>query len=185
MKINSLNNLEKVESESDSRSVVSDSLWPHGLHSPWNSSGQNTGVSSLSLLQRIFPTQGSNPGLLHCQANSLPTETQGRPKNTRVGSPPFSSRSSWPRNQTEVSCIAGGFFTNRVIREALKTLEDSYFPISKSIETSQNGTSIKTDIQVNKIENPKLYLHIYSQLTFDKGARTIQWRKNCLFNKQC
>ena len=33
--------------------------------SPWNSSGQNTGVGSLSLLQGIFPTQGSNPGLLH------------------------------------------------------------------------------------------------------------------------
>ena len=35
--------------------------------SPWNSPGQNTGVGSLSLLQGIFPTQGSNPGLLHCR----------------------------------------------------------------------------------------------------------------------
>jgi len=33
--------------------------------SPWNSPGQNTGVGSLSLLQGIFPTQGSNPGLPH------------------------------------------------------------------------------------------------------------------------
>ena len=32
-------------------------------YSPWNSLGQNTGVGSLSLLQVIFPTQGSNPGL--------------------------------------------------------------------------------------------------------------------------
>ena len=40
-------------------------LRPHGLYSPWNSLGQNTGVGSLSLLQGIFPTQGSNPGLLH------------------------------------------------------------------------------------------------------------------------
>ena len=48
-------------------SVVSDSLWPHGLYSPWNSPGQNTGVGSLSLLQGIFPTQGSNPGLSHCR----------------------------------------------------------------------------------------------------------------------
>ena len=45
---------------------MSDSLRPHGLHSPWNSPGQNTGVGSLSLLQGIFPTQGSNPGLPHC-----------------------------------------------------------------------------------------------------------------------
>ena len=34
---------------------------------PWNSPGQKTGVGSLSLLQGIFPTQGSNPGLLHCR----------------------------------------------------------------------------------------------------------------------
>ena len=53
--------------ESESRSVVSDSLQSHGLHSPWNSPGQNTGLGSLSLLQGIFPTQGSNPGLQHCR----------------------------------------------------------------------------------------------------------------------
>ena len=39
----------------------------HGLYSPWNSPGQNTGVGSLSLLQRIFPTQELNWGLLHCR----------------------------------------------------------------------------------------------------------------------
>ena len=47
--------------------VVSDSLWPHGLYSPWNSPVQNTGVSGWSLLQGIFPTQGSNQGLLLCR----------------------------------------------------------------------------------------------------------------------
>ena len=45
---------------------VSNSLWPPGLYSPWNFPGQNIGVGSLSLLQGIFPTQGSNPGLPHC-----------------------------------------------------------------------------------------------------------------------
>ena len=48
-------------------SVVSNSLRPHGPYSPWNSLGQNTGLGSLSLLQGIFPTQGSNPGLLQCR----------------------------------------------------------------------------------------------------------------------
>jgi len=43
------------------------SLRPHGLYSPWNSLGQNTEVGTLSLLQGIFPTQGSNPGLPHCR----------------------------------------------------------------------------------------------------------------------
>ena len=40
-------------------------LRPHRLYSPWNSPGQNTGAGSFSPLQGIFPTQGSNPGLLH------------------------------------------------------------------------------------------------------------------------
>ena len=39
----------------------------HGLYSPWNSPGQNTGVGSLSLLQGIFPTQELNQGLLRCR----------------------------------------------------------------------------------------------------------------------
>ena len=47
--------LQSVESESESCSVVSNSLQPHGLYSPWNSPGQNTGVGSLSLLQGITP----------------------------------------------------------------------------------------------------------------------------------
>ena len=70
----------------ESRSFVSNSLRPHCLYCPWNSPGQNTGVGSLSLLQRIFPTQGLNPGLPYCKKISLPAEPPGKPKNTRVGS---------------------------------------------------------------------------------------------------
>ena len=80
---NSLEIIQQIESES--RSVVSDSLWPHGLYRPWNSPGQNTGMGSLSLLQGIFPTQGLNPGLLHCR-RILWSEPPGKPKNTGVGS---------------------------------------------------------------------------------------------------
>ena len=46
---------------------MSNSLRPHVLYGPWNSPSQNTGMGSLSLLQGVFPTQGSNPGLLHCR----------------------------------------------------------------------------------------------------------------------
>ena len=67
------------EKGSESRSVMSHSLRPYGLYSPRNSPGQNTGVGSLSLLQGIFLTQGSNPGLLHW-ADSLPAEPQGKPR---------------------------------------------------------------------------------------------------------
>ena len=62
-------------SESESHSVASDSLRPHGLYSPWNFPDQNTGVGSLSFLQGIFPTQ--SPTL---QADSLPAKPQEKPK---------------------------------------------------------------------------------------------------------
>ena len=52
--------------KSETYSDVSTCLQPHGLYSPWNSPGQNNGLGSLSLLQGIFPTQGSNPGFPHC-----------------------------------------------------------------------------------------------------------------------
>ena len=104
--------------ETVSCSVVSDSLLPHGLYSPWNSPGQNTGVGSLSLLQGIFPTQGSNPGLLYCRKILNQLSHQGSPRILVWVAYPFSSGSSWPRNWTGVSCIAGGFFTSWITREA-------------------------------------------------------------------
>ena len=64
---------------SESCSVMSNSLWPHGLYSPWNSPGQNTGVGSLSLLQGIFSTQGSNPGLLHSRQILYQLSHKGSP----------------------------------------------------------------------------------------------------------
>ena len=62
-----------------SRLVVSDSLWPHGLYSPWSSPGQNTRVGSRSLLQGIFPTQGSNPRLPHSRQILYQLSHQGSP----------------------------------------------------------------------------------------------------------
>ena len=55
-----------------SHTVMSDSLQSHGLQPawllcPWNSLGKSTGMSSHSLLQRIFLSQGLNPGLLRCR----------------------------------------------------------------------------------------------------------------------
>ena len=98
----------------ESCSVVSDSLRPHGLYSPWNSPGKNTGVGSLSLLQEIFPTQGSNPVLPHCRWILYQLSHKGSPRILEWVHYPFSSRSSWPRNQTRVPCI----LTNWAIREA-------------------------------------------------------------------
>ena len=96
------------------------SLWPHGLYSPWNSLGQSTRVGSLSLLQGIFPAQESNPGLPHCRQILYQLSHKGSPRSLEWVAYPFSSRSSWPRNWTGVSCIAGKFFTSWATREAPK-----------------------------------------------------------------
>ena len=102
----------------------------HGLYSPWNSPGHNTGVGSYSLLQRIFSTQRSNPGLLNCRHIFFffffyQLSQQGRSRILEWVAFPFSRRSSPPRNQPGVSCMAGGFFTNWALREVLLTLAKS------------------------------------------------------------
>ena len=84
----------------------------------WASPGQNTGVGSLSLLQGIFPTYGSNPGLLHCGRILYQLNYQGSPRILERVAYPFSRGSSRSRNQTGVSCIAGRFFTNWAIRDS-------------------------------------------------------------------
>ena len=107
------------KSESESRSVMSNSLQSHELYSPWNSPGQNTGVGSLSLLQGIFPTQGVNPGLLLCRWILYQLSHKESPSILEWVAFPFSRRSSEPRNRTGVSCIADGFFTSWATREAI------------------------------------------------------------------
>ena len=72
-----------------SPSVLSNSLWPHGLQPArllclWNSSGKNTRVGIHSLLQGIFQTQGSNPGLLHCRRIPYRLSHQGSPQIAEV-----------------------------------------------------------------------------------------------------
>ena len=114
-----------LKNESESCSVVSNSLWPHGLFSSWNSPGQNTGVDSLSLLQQIFPTQGLNLGLLHCRWILHQLSHQGCPRILEWVAYPFSSRSSRSRNQIRVSWITGRFFTNWDTGEAQLYLETS------------------------------------------------------------
>jgi len=121
-------------SESESHSVMSDSLQPHALYSLWNSPGQNTGVGSLSLLQGIFPIQGSNLGLLHCRQILYQLSHKGSPRILEWMAYPFSSGSSWPRNRTRVSSIAGRFLTNWAIREAPYRLPQNWFKARKKTE---------------------------------------------------
>ena len=77
---------------------MSHCLWHRGPYSSWNSPGQNTGVSSLSLLQGIFPTQGSNPGLPHCRQILYQLSHKRSPRILEWVPYPFSRGSSCPRN---------------------------------------------------------------------------------------
>ena len=89
---------------------MSNSLQPQGLYSPWDSPGQNTGVSSLSLLQRTFPTQGSNPGLPHCRRILYqPAEPQGKPIHGKPLVTYFSSKKqSWELWEDNFDLIKNG-----------------------------------------------------------------------------
>ena len=114
-------------------------LRPHGLYSPWNSPGQNTGVGSLSLLQGTFPTQGSNPGLPNCRGILYQLSHKGSPRILVWVAYPFSSRSSRPRNQTRVSCIAAITFQLMQMQKfslyrKAKTLVDQEYQVSGMVQ---------------------------------------------------
>ena len=76
---------------------MSDSLRHHGLYSPGNSPGQNTGVGRLSLLQGIFPTQGLNLGLPHCGQFLYQLSHKGSPRILEWVAYPFSSGNTQDR----------------------------------------------------------------------------------------
>ena len=94
-----------------SRSVMSDSLqpcglWPARLLCPWDSPGKSTGVGCPALLQGIFPTQGSNQGLLYRRQILYCLSHQGSPRILEWVACSFSRGSSQLKNRTGVSCIA-------------------------------------------------------------------------------
>ena len=115
-----------MKSESESHSVVSDSLRPHGLYSPWNSPSQNTAGGSLSLLQGIFPTQGSNPGLPHCRWILYHLSHKGSARILEWVACPFSRGSSWPRNQTRSPALQADSLPTELSEKPV-FMEDNFF----------------------------------------------------------
>ena len=87
---------------------------PARLLCPWHSPGKNTGVGCHALLQGILPAQGSDPGLLYCSQVLYWLSHRGSPRILEWVACLISRGSSWPRNQTRVSYIAGIFFTSWV-----------------------------------------------------------------------
>ena len=158
-------------SERESCSVVSNSLQPHGLYSPWNSPGQNTGVGSFSLLQGIFPTPGSNPGLPHCRQILYYLNHTGSPRILEWVAYPFSRGSSLPRNWTRVSCIVGRFFTSWAMNgEILKALLLRL--------RMRNRLIIITDSIHHHLRSPSLYTMIGGKI---KKTQWPERRKSVVF----
>ena len=91
---------------------------PVDFSRPWNSPGQSTGVGSLSLLQGDLPNAGIEHRSPSLQAVPLPAEPQGKPKDIWVGSLSLLQQIFPTQESNQVSCIAGGFFTNWALREA-------------------------------------------------------------------
>ena len=77
-------------------------LWPPKLLCPWDSPGKHTGVDCHFLLQGIFPTQGSNPGLLHWQVDSLPCDPPRKPLLRHLQLKPCGKpRREWPEAKSK------------------------------------------------------------------------------------
>ena len=148
--------LEVSGGESESHSAVSNSLQPHGLYSPWNSPGQNTGVGSLSFLQGIFPTQGSNSGLPHGRQILYLLSHHGSPRILEWVACPFSRGSSWPRNWIGVSAIQEPWTMNfQMFKLVLEKAEEpeiklSTFTGSSKKQESSRKTSISALLTMPK-----------------------------------
>ena len=103
---------------SESHSVVSHFLWPHGVHSLWSSPGQNIGVGSHFILQGIFPSRGLKPGLPHCRRILYQLSHQGSSRIPKVVYP-FPEDLPDPGTEPGTTCIAGRFFTSWATRGSL------------------------------------------------------------------
>ena len=95
-------------------------------------------LECLSLLQGVFPTQRSNLGLPRCRRILYQLSHKGSPRTLEWVAYPFSSGSSWPRYQTGVSYIVGGFFTNWAIKEALSSVQFSCSVVSDSLRPHES-----------------------------------------------
>ena len=147
---------------------MSNSLGSHGLYSPWNSPGQNTGVGSISLSQGIFQTQGSNPGLLHCRWILYQLSHKGSPRILEWVAYHFSRESSRPRNRTGVSCFAGRFFTNWAMRGS---------PVSLMNMSHCFCCKMNSLVKSHIMWDPNIWNKVFNKCTGGDAAETLWGRQ--------
>ena len=184
---------------SESRSVVSDSLWPHSLYSPWNSLGQNSGVGSLFLLHGMFSTQGLNPDHLHCRQILYQLSHKRNPRILKWVAYPFSSGSSQPRDQTRVSCIAGRFFTNWAMPNAIahvyikvlaQTVTQEKYLLSPSSRSKSNRRFHYKSLVIPYRNNPDLSVTLggwesFQNIVSGNVINIFLWYQSARYKPKC
>ena len=100
---------------------------PPGSSVHGDSSGKDTRVGCHALFQVIFSTQGLNPGVLHCRQILYRLSHRESPRIMNWVSYPFSRGSFRPRNQTGVSCIAGGYILHCTYKKKQNCRYDQSF----------------------------------------------------------
>ena len=126
--------------ENESRSVMSDSLQPYVLYSPWNSPHQDTGVGSCSFLQGNLPNSGIEPRSPHCRKILYQLSHQGSPLQFKTK--PFSVRHHFFHVSViwKISLI----FLNEWYRE----VSLSMFIASRNILSTPNSTQLDSCIWI-------------------------------------
>ena len=163
---------------------MSNSLQPCGLYSPCNSSCQNTGVGNLSLLQGIFPTQGSNPGLPHCRRILDRLSHKGGPRILEWVAYPFSRGSSNPGIKLGSPALQADSLSTELSGKPLDRTDtifsqflDFFFIFNWSI--SEISICLTTDIYVT------LMLLSFSQGDLVMLVVSYNWKCLQIEGKQC
>ena len=134
---------------------------PLGSSVHGDSPGKNTGVGCHAILQGIFPTQGLDPGLLHCRRILYCLSHQWSPRILEWVAYPFSRGAFQHRYQTGVSCIAGRFFTRWAIGEApdccIYKSQKAEWKITKICEVGFHITAFKVILNYGMTNLPRLY----------------------------
>ena len=138
-----------VKSESENHLVLSDSLWSHGLQPirllcPWNSPGKNTGVGCHFLLQGIFSTQGSNPGLPHCRQTLYWLSHQGnhwsggqnQMTQTQPKFPNYCLEQSFQMTWTLILDVLWKFYRNKLLSQVTEIKRFTWYSSYHYLNTS-------------------------------------------------
>ena len=140
----------------------------HGLYSPWESPGQNTGAGKPFPSPGDLPNPGSIPGLPHCRLFLYQLSQKGSKRILEWVAYLFSSGSSQPRNQIGVSCIAVRFFTNWAIRESLEVMVEYKIRLGLRLRPGSHKMHFKEVLWHDLPSGSQILMHI-----------TITW-KACL-----